>query len=83
MIHRLTPAATWLRYLPFLALSLLATAGVTPALAQEYRGRVQGTVTDTSQAAIVGATVTLQNVGTGVGRATQTNDAGHFLFDLV
>lgn len=51
--------------------------------AQEYRGRVQGSVTDTTEAAIVGATVTLTNVQTGVVSTRQTNETGRYLFDLV
>jgi hypothetical protein len=51
--------------------------------AQEYRGRVQGSVTDTSQAAVAGATVTLSNVNTGVASTRQTNEQGRYLFDLV
>jgi hypothetical protein len=51
--------------------------------AQEYRGRIQGTVTDTSKAAIPGTTVTLTNVKTGVPAVRQANEVGHYLFDLV
>ena len=51
--------------------------------AQEYRGRVQGAVTDTTQAAIAGATVTLANIQTGVTNTRQTNEQGRYLFDLV
>jgi len=51
--------------------------------AQEYRGRVQGSVTDQSRAAVAGAMVTLSNVGTGVSSTRQTNDQGRYLFDLV
>jgi hypothetical protein len=51
--------------------------------AQDYRGRIQGTVMDTSRAAVPGATVTLTNVNTGVPATRQTNEAGHYLFDLV
>ena len=47
-----------------------------PALAQEFRATLQGTVTDPSHAAVQGATVTLKNLangiergGTGAGRA--------------
>lgn len=59
--------------------------GLAPALlfGQEFRGRVQGTVTDPSQAVIVGATVTLTNVATGVSSTRQTDQTGHYLFDLV
>ena len=38
----------------------------SPAAAQDYRARVQGTVSDTSQAVLPGATVTLTNDATGV-----------------
>ncbi|MBI4904037.1 MAG: carboxypeptidase regulatory-like domain-containing protein [Acidobacteria bacterium] len=51
--------------------------------AQEYRGRVQGSVTDSTQAAVAGATVTLSNVETGVTSTRQTSDQGRYLFDLV
>ena len=67
------------RFFLFMAAGLLA-AGL---FGQEYRGRIQGTVTDTSQAAIVGATVTIVNTGTGVAATRQTSDVGHYLFDLV
>ncbi|HEY9503708.1 MAG TPA: carboxypeptidase-like regulatory domain-containing protein, partial [Pyrinomonadaceae bacterium] len=53
------------------------------SLAQEFRGRIQGTVTDTSQAAMSGAAVTILNTRTGVSTKRQTNETGHYLFDLV
>src|SRR5258708_39760650 len=63
-------------------LSLIALlAGL--AMAQEYRGRVQGIVADPSQAAISNATVTLRNVNTGVESTREADAAGHFLFDFV
>ena len=61
-------------------LAAMVAAGL---YAQEYRGRIQGTVVDTSQAAVAGATVTLLNVKTGVPAVRQTNETGHYLFDLV
>jgi hypothetical protein len=51
--------------------------------AQEYRGRVQGLVTDPSQAAIVGAKVTLRNVNTGIETTRETDATGRYLFDFV
>ncbi|MCP5114328.1 MAG: carboxypeptidase regulatory-like domain-containing protein, partial [bacterium] len=51
--------------------------------AQEYRGRIQGTVTDTSQGAVPGAAVTLLNMQTGVSSTRETSAVGHYLFDLV
>ncbi|MBV6433849.1 MAG: hypothetical protein IANPNBLG_04078 [Bryobacteraceae bacterium] len=65
--------------MPLLGLALI----VQTAIAQDYRGRIQGTVTDTTHAAVPGATVTLTNVNTGVPATRQTNEAGHYLFDLV
>ena len=47
-----------------------------PALAQDYRGKVQGVVTDSSGAALAGVNVTLKNVGTGVDVTRQTNSEG-------
>src|SRR5439155_2678771 len=61
---------------------LLAVSAVV-ASAQEYRGRVQGTVLDSTKAAIPGASVTLLNVNTGVANTRQTDERGHYLFDLV
>ena len=52
-------------------------------LGQEYRGRIQGTVLDSSQAAIVGATVNLLNLKTNIAAVRLTNEAGRYLFDLV
>src|SRR5438034_11398318 len=61
---------------------LLAVLSVA-ASAQEYRGRVQGTVLDSTKAAIPGASVSLLNVNTGVASTRQTDERGHYLFDLV
>ena len=51
--------------------------------AQDYRARLQGRVTDPSQAAIVGAVVTLTNVQTGVSATKSTGEIGQYLFDFV
>jgi hypothetical protein len=53
------------------------------ASAQEYRGRIQGLVTDPSQAVVSGAAVTLRNNNTGVTAARATDGTGRYLFDLV
>ena len=52
-------------------------------VAQEYRGRIQGTVSDPSKAVVAGATVTLRNGNTGVATTRSTDATGHYLFDLV
>src|SRR5690349_18324757 len=51
--------------------------------AQDYRGRIQGLVRDSSSAVIAGATVTLNNVNTGISTVRKTNETGHYIFDLV
>jgi hypothetical protein len=53
------------------------------ALAQTYRAHVRGIVTDQSKSVLPGATVTLQNVNTGVSMVRQTSEAGLYVFDLV
>ncbi len=50
-----------------------------PALAQlGTQGAIVGTITDTSDAVISGATVTVRNLETGLQLTAQTNDAGIF-----
>ena len=68
-----------------LLLSVSALLGLlaTVSQGQDYRGRIQGTITDPSQAVVPGATVTLANVNTGVTAVRKSNDSGHYLFDLV
>ncbi len=58
---------------------IFAASGVT----QDYRGRIEGLVTDPSKAVIAGSTVTLLNVNTGVKVVRQTSETGLYLFDLV
>jgi hypothetical protein len=75
-------ATTWPNRLLATALVLMTlAAGVLEA--QEYRGRIQGVVRDTSDAVISGATVTLRNNNTGVAVVRQTSPAGFYIFDLV
>lgn len=51
--------------------------------AQDYRGKVQGAVTDATGASLAGVNVTLRNVGTGVEVTRQTNSEGRYIFDFV
>jgi hypothetical protein len=53
------------------------------AYSQEYRARVQGVVSDATDAVIAGAAVRLHNTSTSVDVARQTDSYGHYLFDLV
>jgi Carboxypeptidase regulatory-like domain len=64
----------------FVSLALLFASAAFP---QSYRGRVQGTITDQTQAVIAGATVSLLNVATGVKVVRQSSETGLYLFDLV
>src|ERR1039458_8869808 len=62
----------------------LAVFGMTaaPALAQEARSTLSGTITDASGSALVGAQVLIVNTDTGVRMSAATNDVGqyHLLF---
>lgn len=57
--------------------------GASPAGAQDYRARVQGSVVDESQAGLPGVTVTLSNTATGVTVERRTDGEGRYLFDFV
>ncbi len=72
--------STKIRQAVFILVPLLL-AGVLNA--QEFRGRIQGAVLDSSAGAVVGATVILLNTQTGVSATRQTNETGHFIFDLI
>lgn len=74
-----------MRHMPIRAgrAGILLAFLVTVGLAQDYRGRVSGTVTDQSKAVIPGATVTLLNIDTGVKTVRQTSDTGLYVFDTV
>jgi hypothetical protein len=60
---------------------LASSLGVS--FAQDYRGTVQGLVTDSSQAVIVGAKVTLLNINMGISVAKESNNLGNYRFDFV
>ncbi|HEU4387482.1 MAG TPA: carboxypeptidase-like regulatory domain-containing protein [Blastocatellia bacterium] len=60
---------------------LLALSGLVAA--QDYRGKVQGTVTDPDGNAVVGARVILHNDETGVDATRQSDTEGHYIFDFV
>jgi hypothetical protein len=62
--------------------ALLALSAL-PAFSQDVRARVQGLVTDSTQAVIVGAQIVLTNEGTNVAAVTRSNNSGQYLFDFV
>jgi len=53
------------------------------ATAQDYRGRVQGSVLDSTQGALPGTTVIMVNDATGVAVTFVANRDGHYIFDFV
>jgi len=70
-----------MKRLAFLVLTALFVA--LPVLAQDYRGRVQGVVTDESRAIIPGVSVTLRNDATGVANTYVSDELGRYVFDFV
>jgi hypothetical protein len=60
------------------AFLLMATVA-TPGFAQTDQGRISGTVRDSSNAFVAGATVSAKNERTGDERKGTTNDQGYFL----
>jgi len=71
-------------YFPgLLSRMILVTVCCAAIWAQDYRGKVQGIVSDPSGAAVAGAKVTLANVATGVTTERQTDATGQYLFDFV
>jgi Carboxypeptidase regulatory-like domain len=69
----------WLR----LTLGTLLFAMASLVAAQDYRGKVQGAVTDENGGAVAGAHVVLRNVATGVEATRASDDNGHYIFDFV
>src|ERR1700742_749317 len=50
-----------------------------PLFSQSYTGRILGTITDPSGAAVTGATVTITDVARGTNRVLTTDDAGAYV----
>ncbi len=67
----------------FKKLFLTSVLAVAAAWSQDTRGKIQGRVTDASDAVVVGAGVTLLNNNTGVSAKTQTGPNGQYLFDFI
>jgi hypothetical protein len=57
---------------------LFALGIFSPVLAQMTGGSISGKVTDASDAAISGATLTIQNQATGETRALHSNERGFY-----
>ncbi len=65
------------RSIAFLLVFLLSICACC-AFGQTFRGSIQGTVTDVSGAAVVGAEVRVFSPGTGMSRNITTNDQGEY-----
>jgi len=76
-INRKAWSALWALCLPFAALWMAAGR---QAIAQTLYGELVGNVRDASDAAVVGATVTITNTNTGQSRQTATNEVGAYGF---
>ena len=68
------------RWLAAVLLCLGMLSSIAPANAQLAAAAVNGTVRDTSSAAVTGAQVTLRENATGVSRTTQSNSVGRYAF---
>src|SRR5688572_16301447 len=62
---------------------IVAFFAMISAYAQEYRGRLQGVVSDPTNAVIAGANVQLTNIDKGNSVSRMSDNAGRYLFDLV
>ncbi|MEK7409085.1 MAG: carboxypeptidase regulatory-like domain-containing protein [Acidobacteriota bacterium] len=67
------------RMLAIVFLGLLVVVSAPWLSAQQGRGAIRGTVTDSSLAAVPGAKVTVTNVGTGAGFVTETSQEGYYI----
>ncbi len=83
-VVRMTPPRR-VRVLAVAVIAALAlfTSALTTASAQTLTGQLSGTVVDSSDAVLPGATVTLVNDLSGDQRTTVTNAAGNFVFAAV
>ena len=82
--HR--PARSIARAVVLLQAMICALIVITPlssAVAQIATGRIVGRITDSSGAAVPGATVTLTNVSTGVAQTVHSGAGGEYVFEAV
>lgn len=74
---------SWKSISAVFAVALMVSALTVFTFGQGTTSRVTGTITDSSGAAVSGATVTLTNEGTNVSLTSETSDSGAYTFDLV
>jgi len=71
------------RALLLLAMSFLLALASVPVVAQVETADILGKVSDNTDAIIVGASVKVTNIDTGIGRTQKSNDAGQFVFSAL
>ena len=64
----------------FVGVLVLILSSVALLSAQTFRGGIQGTVIDSTGAAVPGAQMTVTNAGMGLSRTAQTNNLGNYSF---
>ncbi|MFZ1927553.1 MAG: carboxypeptidase regulatory-like domain-containing protein, partial [Candidatus Sulfotelmatobacter sp.] len=75
--RNLSPAS-W--FISFSVAVILVCGSVAPLRAQYTTARLSGIVSDATGAVVAGATVTVQDVGTGYSQTATSTDAGEYLF---
>jgi outer membrane receptor protein involved in Fe transport len=70
--------APW--FISFSVAVILVCGSAAPLRAQYTTARLSGTVSDPTGAVVAGATVTVQDVGTGYSQTATSTDAGEYLF---
>src|ERR1700745_3808226 len=79
--HRLTMTLTGSKGIALIIFSTALLVAVKHCNAQDITGRIVGTVTDSSGAAVPGATVTIANEATRATRTMTTDQNGYFVAD--
>src|SRR5882757_4660380 len=70
----------WRMTMAVLILGTILLAFSGPAVGQAVNATLLGTVTDSSGAAVANAKVLVTETNTGIGRTSQTNDSGNYVF---
>src|SRR5271155_6171419 len=67
----------------FFVVACALALAFSPAAHGQATGSFSGTVVDKSGSGVPGATVTATSEGTGLGRGTKTDNAGHYVIPLL
>ena len=72
-----------MRIRKLLLAAMIAGVASGDVIAQEFRGTIAGTVTDTSGGVIAGASVEARNIDTGATAKTTTNSSGTYVLPFL